>query len=304
MQTSRIKYVLMVLVPVLFFLLYQTPGFSYQPLLNPARSIEHIKGDVYYFKNHIHNTIFMVTPEGIVLVDPLNVPAAKWLKEKLAEQFDQPVKYIIYSHYHGDHASGAEVFKDTVTDIYAHENTPENIRNDPELDQVKVMPTKTYSDSLTLSLGGKSVELIHLDEPVHSDDMTVVRFTEEGILFVVDTIVPNRVLWGYLGGETLEESGDVDGLFRQLDNVEKLDYDILALGHFGLGKEGDMDKMTKYLNTLRQRVSEEMNAGANLKQIKERVVMAEYSQHIFYKEYFEKNIEAMHFWLSKKNGGD
>ena len=62
----------------------------------------------------------MVTRDGIVLVEPVGPEHAKWLKGELDRRFGVPVKYVIYSHSHGDHASGAAVFADTAR-IIGHE---------------------------------------------------------------------------------------------------------------------------------------------------------------------------------------
>jgi glyoxylase-like metal-dependent hydrolase (beta-lactamase superfamily II) len=62
----------------------------------------------------------MVTPEGIVLVEPVGPEHSAWLKQELDRRFGVPVKYVIYSHSHADHASGAAVFKDTAR-IIGHE---------------------------------------------------------------------------------------------------------------------------------------------------------------------------------------
>jgi glyoxylase-like metal-dependent hydrolase (beta-lactamase superfamily II) len=62
----------------------------------------------------------MVTPDGIVLVEPIGVEFATWLKGELATRFKVPVKYVIYSHHHWDHGSGASVYADTAR-IVGHE---------------------------------------------------------------------------------------------------------------------------------------------------------------------------------------
>ena len=105
----------------------------------PVRSIDRIAGDVYTFRNVGHYGIFAVTADGVVLVDPISVEAATWLKGQLSTRFPgKVVKTIVYSHHDGDHSGGAEVFKDTVTEIVAHENAPAGILFD---DRVSVMPT-------------------------------------------------------------------------------------------------------------------------------------------------------------------
>jgi glyoxylase-like metal-dependent hydrolase (beta-lactamase superfamily II) len=57
--------------------------------------------------------VFLVTPEGIILADPINADFSKWLKGELASRFKVPVRYVVYSHHHWDHDSGGDVFADT-----------------------------------------------------------------------------------------------------------------------------------------------------------------------------------------------
>ena len=79
----------------------------------PQRTITHISGGVYRATNNFHGTVFLVTSEGIVVADPLTSDFAIWLKNELDARFDVPVRYVIYSHHHWDHATGGSVFSDT-----------------------------------------------------------------------------------------------------------------------------------------------------------------------------------------------
>lgn len=92
----------------------------------PRRTIEEISDGVYRVMNNFHGTVFMVTEEGIILVDPLRPDFAEWLKVELDERFGVPVRYVIYSHHHGDHASGGEVFADTA-EFVGHANMLEHL---------------------------------------------------------------------------------------------------------------------------------------------------------------------------------
>ena len=88
----------------------------------PVRSIAQVTGGLYRVQNNEHYTVFYVTPAGIILADPISADAAAWLKAELARRFPNvPVRYVIYSHHHQDHASGAAVFDDTA-ELVAHEN--------------------------------------------------------------------------------------------------------------------------------------------------------------------------------------
>ena len=68
----------------------------------------------------------MVTPEGIVLVEPIGTEFATWLKAEMTKRFSVPVKYVIYSHSHWDHASGGAVYADTARFI-GQDNMLKNI---------------------------------------------------------------------------------------------------------------------------------------------------------------------------------
>ena len=76
-------------------------------------SISHIAGGVYRAMNNNHGAVFLVTPDGIALADPINTDFSIWLKQEFDERFGVPVRYVVYSHYHWDHASGGDVFADT-----------------------------------------------------------------------------------------------------------------------------------------------------------------------------------------------
>jgi glyoxylase-like metal-dependent hydrolase (beta-lactamase superfamily II) len=96
------------------------PAALYQATSYKGREIAKLTGDVYYARSDDYVSAFMVTPDGIVLVEPVGTDHATWLKGELARRFNVPVKYVIYSHSHGDHASGAAVFADTAR-IIGHE---------------------------------------------------------------------------------------------------------------------------------------------------------------------------------------
>jgi glyoxylase-like metal-dependent hydrolase (beta-lactamase superfamily II) len=84
----------------------------------PARAITQVKGDVYRASNGGWYVAILDTPDGLLLVDTINVQFSTWLKEELAKKFPgKQVKYVIYSHSHWDHSEGGTVFADTATFI-------------------------------------------------------------------------------------------------------------------------------------------------------------------------------------------
>src|SRR6185436_17848776 len=79
----------------------------------PARTITNITGQLYRAQNNTHYNVFLVTPDGVIMTDPINREFALWLKQEIAQRFKQPVRYVLYSHHDWDHASGGVVFADT-----------------------------------------------------------------------------------------------------------------------------------------------------------------------------------------------
>ena len=87
----------------------------------PVYALTQLEGDLYHATSDAHSTLVMLTSEGAILADPLNVGFAEWLKSELATRFDTLVRYVLYSHHHWDHASGGGVFSDTA-ELVGHAN--------------------------------------------------------------------------------------------------------------------------------------------------------------------------------------
>jgi glyoxylase-like metal-dependent hydrolase (beta-lactamase superfamily II) len=87
----------------------------------PPRGIVNVTGQLYRAQNNNHYTVFLVTPEGIIMSDPINRDFARWLKAEFATRFKVPVRYVLYTHRDWDHASGGVVFADTA-EFVGHRN--------------------------------------------------------------------------------------------------------------------------------------------------------------------------------------
>jgi glyoxylase-like metal-dependent hydrolase (beta-lactamase superfamily II) len=87
----------------------------------PARGIVNITGQLYRAQNDNHYTVFLVTPDGIIMSDPINRDFSRWLKAEMATRFKVPVRYVLYTHRDWDHASGGVVWADTATFV-GHRN--------------------------------------------------------------------------------------------------------------------------------------------------------------------------------------
>jgi glyoxylase-like metal-dependent hydrolase (beta-lactamase superfamily II) len=248
------------------------------------RSITKIAGDLYRFQNRAHYSVFLVTPEGILVADPINADAAQWLKAELANRFPGvPIRYLVYSHSHADHISGGEVFADTAT-VVSHERAKQHI----VAEQVPTaVPQVTFSDRKTLEFGGRQVELIFLG-PSHSDNLIVMRFPAERTVFVVDIVAVKRLPYQDF------PDADLNGLIAGLRAIEAMDFDILAPGHGALGGKADVTDHRRYLETLRDRVKAGMADGKSVEELKQTVAMPEYASWGMYKEWREPNVAGMY----------
>src|SRR5205823_14799913 len=97
----------------------------YQQAQYKGQEIGKLTGDVYYARMDDYVSAFMVTTDGIILVEPIGAEMATWLKAELARRFNVPVKYVIYSHSHWDHPSGGAAYADTARST-THENIVSN----------------------------------------------------------------------------------------------------------------------------------------------------------------------------------
>jgi glyoxylase-like metal-dependent hydrolase (beta-lactamase superfamily II) len=105
-------------VLVLCALVVASGASAQQP---PQRGIVNVTGQLYRAQNNNHYTVFLVTPEGVILSDPINRDFARWLKGEIATRFKVPVRYVLYTHRDWDHASGGIVFADTA-EFVGHRN--------------------------------------------------------------------------------------------------------------------------------------------------------------------------------------
>lgn len=249
----------------------------------PTRSITQVAGDLYRFQNQHHYSVFLVTPEGIIATDPIDPEAARWLKGQLDARFGLPVKYLIYSHDHADHISGGEVFADSAL-IVAHENAKRAIIAEK---RPTALPTITFSERMTVELGGKTVELSYVGRN-HSDNSIVMRFPDERALFAVDFVSVRTVAYRDL------PSAYIPDWFESLKRVEQMDFDILVPGHGPIGEKEDVRAFRGYLEDLYAAVLEQARAGRSLEEMKRLISLEKYNDWHFYEEWAPLNIEGMY----------
>lgn len=249
----------------------------------PKRSIKKISGNLYRFQNNFHFAVFLVTSEGIIVTDPINKGAATWLKGELKKRFNKPVKYLILSHDHQDHIAGGEVFADTAT-VVAHDKAKAAIIGEK---RPTAVPDLTFSDKMTVELGGQKVELTYVGLG-HSDNMVVMNFPAERTLYACDFITVRRV-----GFKTLSDSYFPHWM-DSMKVVEGLDFDKLATCHHVNGKKSDVRAQRMYYTDLYNAVLKAARAGMSLKEMKASIKLPKYKDWVLYDKFLPLNVEGVY----------
>jgi glyoxylase-like metal-dependent hydrolase (beta-lactamase superfamily II) len=195
---------------------------------------------VYIFRHGNHQSMFIVTKDGVIATDPVaygRPDGGKIYVEEIRKVSDKPIKYLIYSHHHFDHIAGGQAFKDAGAKIVAHKRTKERLAllQDPHTP----LPDETVEKRRTIKLGGTALELSYHGLN-HSDSSLVMRLPKEKIVFIVDTFpvgaFPGR---GFIDFYPLEAEK-----FGQ--EVLKMDWERMIPGHPGpndrLGTKKDVEE--------------------------------------------------------------
>ena len=267
-----------------------TLGSSILAQDEPTRGIVQVAGDLYRFQNDAHYSVFLVTPDGIIVTDPINPDVAIWLSGELERRFDLPVRYVIYSHHHEDHIAGGEVFADTATFV-AHEKT---LRAIVEEDIPTAIPDLTFSDEMTVTLGGRTVELTYMGLS-HTDNSIAMYFPDEDAIFVVDFMVVNAMPYRDLPASSYH----YPEWLASLHKLEEMDFDILVPGHDEVGVHADVRRFRHYLEDLESAVAAGIAAGQTVEQLQETVTLDEYRDWGLYDEWRALNVKGMHRMLTE-----
>ena len=212
-------------------------------------SVTPVKDGLYYINGVGGNVGVRVTDAGVVLVDdkfPRNVDA---IRARVAEVTDQPIRYVINTHHHGDHAGGNVGFIDTA-DVIAHENARKNmIRNEQE-----APPRIVYTDQTAVHLGGVEVRAHHLGRG-HTNGDSVVYFPDLRTVHGGDLLHGTAPFIDYANG------GSSQGWLGVLDGILALDFDTAIPGHGGLMTRADVEAFRDQFVAVRTRMRELIDGG-------------------------------------------
>ena len=257
----------------------------------PDDEITKLADDVYLFRHQFHQAIFITTPKGVIVTDPINADAAAWLNAEIKKLTDQPVRYVIYSHHHNDHITGGSVFAGQAIFV-SHALARPNILE--AADPTTPVPDLTFTDRLSIDLGGTQVELIYTGKN-HSDNSLVMLLPQRKLLFAVDFIPVETVAYRTLNSDYPDE------WIESLKKVEQLDFEVLVPGHGKIGRKDHVRLFRGYLEDLRAAVLEHVKQGRSLEESKQAVRLPKYEQWQRYADWLPENVEGMYRYLSQVN---
>ncbi|HXX82944.1 MAG TPA: MBL fold metallo-hydrolase [Casimicrobiaceae bacterium] len=205
--------------------------------------LHEIRDRLYWLSDGAYNTMFVVSSDGVIAVDPLPTLGGNYLKA-IAEVTDKPVTRVIYSHEHTDHIGAAYLFPKAAT-IIAQKETAQLLatRNDPR----RPLPTVTFDDSYTLTVGDQTLVLDYKGVN-HEAGNIFIYAPKQRVLMLVDVVYP-----GYMPYPNLGIAVDVPGYLKAHRDALSYDFDTLVAGHVDrLGTRKDVELSLAFATDLQR----------------------------------------------------
>ena len=236
-----------------------------------------VAGNVYMLEGSGGNIGVSVGEDGIVIVDDQFAPLAPKIKAALKEITDKPLRFVLNTHFHGDHTGGNAQFGNEAT-IIAHENVRKRLQDGgpppggaapaPK----EALPVITFNDRATVHLNGEDIRAIHFPNG-HTDGDSIIFFPKSNVVHMGDDFVT----YGFpfidvkSGGSA---SGMIAGLERALTLIPQ-DAKIIP-GHGPISSPADVRKFVDMLKETRALVAKASADGKTADEMKSDHILAKY----------------------------
>ena len=209
--------------------------------------------------------------EGVFIIDDQFAPLTDKITAAIKEISDKPVKFVINTHWHGDHSGGNENFGKAGSVIMAHDNVHRRMSTDqfiarfdaevPAAPKV-AQPVVTFNDELGLHLNGDNVRAHHISH-AHTDGDSIIHFPESNVIHMGDTF--------FNGGYPfidISSGGNVKGVIKAAKKALQLANDDTQIipGHGALSNKQGLQAYHDMLIQVRDLVKAEIDAGKSLEE--------------------------------------
>ncbi|MEN0053091.1 MAG: MBL fold metallo-hydrolase [Mucilaginibacter sp.] len=235
-------------------------------------NVTKLRGNISVLEGSGGNIAVLNGPQGKLMVDggigvsKVNVSAA------LKSISSQPLKYLINTHWHFDHADGNEWLHEAGATIISHENTRKHLAVSTRVDDWNytfpaapkgALPTVTFKDEHTMSFNGETLQMKHY-APAHTDSDISVYFPNADILHVADT------WWnGYYPFIDYNTGGNIEGAIKAANlNVSRTtDKTIIIPGHGPIGNRKQLIEFRDMLVDIHAKVSTLKKQGKSVNEV-------------------------------------
>jgi len=225
-----------------------------------------------------------VGDDGVFVIDDKFARFADQIIGQIKGITDQPIRYVINTHYHGDHSGANAQMKAIGATIMAHENvrkrmgmTFENkaFGQTIEATDPSLWPTLTFSDKATLHFNGQTVTAIHTPK-AHTDGDSIIYFKEANLLHMGDNFFNG--MFPYID---IDGGGSLQGMIAAHELALSLinDETTIIPGHGPLAVKADLRKTQDILKDIQNRVQLDISKGASLEDILKKDLLKDLSSY-------------------------
>ncbi|MBW3697790.1 MBL fold metallo-hydrolase [Vibrio sp. T187] len=243
------------------------------------------EGVYKYGPGHGFNSMFVVTNQGVVVFDSANSTHSKGMLQAIKNVTDQPVRYVVQSHNHWDHAGGGQVFRDQGATIIAHKEAYDWMKANPHPDLA--LPDEVWTGKRKdLIVGDTTIEL-HYVGMSHGLGMTISILPKEKVTYIADIVTPNRVMF------TIVPDFNIGEWKKVLSQVETMSFETAIFSHSHaettFGSMKDVTLTREYIEDLQVAVIAEFNKGTAFEDIPGNIKLEKYQDWAGYDDWLTMN---------------
>lgn len=210
--------------------------------------------------------------DGTVLIDDQYAPLTPKIQAAVAGLGASPVKFLVNTHWHGDHSGGNENFGKAGAVIMAHDNVRVRMASDQNtpFGEVKAspkvaLPVITYAEGLKLHLNGEEVRVISVP-PAHTDGDSIVHWTKSNVIHMGDLFF-HKMSFPFVDRSS---GGDVRGVIAAADKVLAMadDSSKIIPGHGAVASKADLKAYRDMLVSIVGKIEAAVKAGKSLEEVK------------------------------------